>query len=125
MLIQFTEAQLKRSIEEGKGFFECTYNFMGWLVYGDKLWRLYWTQRTLAPLQYYTKYTNYKPTATPHPYYSFHQLFLTYLNIWWLMPLFFIFLFLVSFHGVAKRTLDNRHTLFRLGFVMWTFLEVD
>ncbi len=25
-------------------------HFMGWLVYGDKQWRLYYTQRTLAPV---------------------------------------------------------------------------
>jgi hypothetical protein len=45
------------------------------------------------------------------------------LNIWWLMPLcliLFIFCF-IEWCGYGY----IRHTLFCLGFVLWTFLEVD
>ncbi len=48
---------------------------------------------------------------------------LKFLNIWWLMPLFLILFILVSHSGVAKSTLDIHY--FCLGFVLWTFLEID
>jgi hypothetical protein len=51
------------------------YILMGWPVFGDKLWRLYCTQRALAPLSHIIHNYMEKPTA---PCSSIHQLFLTY-----------------------------------------------
>jgi hypothetical protein len=46
-----------------------------------------------------------------------------FLNIWWLMPLFLI-LFIFAFIQWCSYEYI-RHTLFCLGFVLWTLLEVD
>jgi hypothetical protein len=44
-------------------------------------------------------------------------------NIWWLMPLFLI-LFVFGFIQWCSYEYIG-HTLFYLGFVLWTFLEED
>ncbi len=51
-------------------------------------------------------------------------LYLLLLNIWWLMPLFLIFIFcFVSYSGVGRYEYI-RYTLFCFGFALWSFLRL-